>query len=232
MRLIATLGLLIALSPAAQAQQTQVLGNPTQAANQQENQSVYSYGIGYNIGMNLANGGLSEKDITQADLLKGFLDALAKKDPQFKPEQVQQAMMALDKMITDRKKAVAQKFLNENKSKDGVQTTETGLQYKVLKKGSGATPQQTSVVTVHYEGKLVDGTIFDSSIKREQPAEFPVNRVIPGWTEALMRMKVGDKWQLFIPPELAYGAQGSPGGGIGPYEALVFEVELLGIKQQ
>jgi FKBP-type peptidyl-prolyl cis-trans isomerase FklB len=125
--------------------------------------------------------------------------------------------------------AKAKAFLSENQKKDGVQTLKSGLQYVILKKGQGKTPGQTSVVRVHYEGKLLNGQVFDSSLKRGEPAEFPLNGVIPGWTEALQRMAVGDKWQLFIPPDLAYGMNGAPGGKIGPNEALVFEVELLDI---
>ncbi len=190
---------------------------------------VASYGIGYNIGMNLKSGGFTEADITGAELLAGLIDALSGKDPVAKPEAVQAAMQALSKKMMDRKLASSLKFLEENKKKDGVQVTESGLQYKVLTSGTGASPTTDSTVTVHYEGKLVDGTIFDSSIRREEPTSFPVGRVIKGWTEALLRMKVGDKWQLFIPPDLAYGQDGAE-GAIGPNETLIFEVELLQVK--
>ncbi|MEZ6078433.1 MAG: FKBP-type peptidyl-prolyl cis-trans isomerase [Pirellulaceae bacterium] len=110
-----------------------------------------------------------------------------------------------------------------------MQVTESGLQYQVIKSGSGASPTAESKVSVHYEGKLVSGDIFDSSIQRGEPAAFGVSQVIPGWTEALLRMKVGDKWKLFIPPNLAYGDRGSP-PVIGPNEALIFEVELLEVR--
>jgi FKBP-type peptidyl-prolyl cis-trans isomerase len=110
-----------------------------------------------------------------------------------------------------------------------VQTTKSGLQYLSLQAGKGKTPTLTSTVKVHYEGKLLSGKVFDSSIARGEPIEFPVNGVIPGWTEALQRMKVGDKWKLFIPPGLAYGERGA-GADIGPNELLVFEVELLDVK--
>jgi FKBP-type peptidyl-prolyl cis-trans isomerase len=103
------------------------------------------------------------------------------------------------------------------------------LQYKVLTAGKGQSPGAADVVRVHYTGKLIDGTTFDSSVARGEPAEFGVNQVIPGWRQALQEMKVGDKWMLYIPPQLAYGAQGGPGGRIGPNEALIFEVELLEI---
>jgi FKBP-type peptidyl-prolyl cis-trans isomerase len=123
-------------------------------------------------------------------------------------------------------------FLAANKAKKGVKTTESGLQYEVLKAGTGASPKKTDVVRVHYHGTLIDGKVFDSTIKdKKEPAEFPVNRVIAGWTEALQLMKVGDKWRLVIPSELAYKERGTPGGPIPPNAVLVFEVELLEIVQ-
>jgi FKBP-type peptidyl-prolyl cis-trans isomerase FklB len=120
-------------------------------------------------------------------------------------------------------------FLNENKTKEGVKTTESGLQYKVITEGTGATPTETDTVVTHYTGTLINGEVFDSSYKRNNPATFPVNGVIPGWTEALQMMKVGSKWKLFIPSELAYGEQGA-GANIGPNEVLIFDIELLEIK--
>ncbi|GAB5401804.1 MAG: FKBP-type peptidyl-prolyl cis-trans isomerase [Aureliella sp.] len=195
-----------------------------------------SYQIGYSVGMQLAGNGLTPAELMQADFVKGFMHALSGTDPAVTPEQIQAAMKALDAKITARMKALAEKnastakaFLEKNKTADGVQTTPSGLQYKVLKSGSGAAPTDKSEVTVHYEGKLINGTVFDSSIKREEPTSFPVTGVIRGWTEALLRMKVGDKYQLFIPPELAYGLQGRP-PAIGPNELLIFEVELLEVK--
>ena len=122
-----------------------------------------------------------------------------------------------------------EKFLAENKSKEGVKTTASGLQYKVVKEGTGKSPAATDNVLVHYEGKLLDGTVFDSSIKRGEPISFPLNRVIPGWTEGLQLMKEGGKSTLYIPSKLAYGASGA-GGAIGPNETLIFEVELIKIK--
>ena len=125
--------------------------------------------------------------------------------------------------------AAGEKFLAENKKKDGVKTTASGLQYKVLKEGSGAAPKETDTVVTNYRGTLIDGTEFDSSYKRGQPAVFPVNRVIKGWTEALQLMKPGSKYQLFIPASLAYGERGA-GQEIGPNSTLIFEVELISIK--
>lgn len=196
-----------------------------------------SYALGYQFGMNLAQGGVIASDLKQEDLVQGIMDALAGKEPGVANEAVAAAMKAFDEKMQARalekskaKLAEGTKFLEENKKKEGVQVTSTGLQYKVLKAGDGASPKATSQVSVHYEGKLLNGQVFDSSIRRGEPATFPVNRVIPGWTEALQRMKVGDKWQLFIPSNLAYGEQGGPGGGIGPNETLTFEVELLEVK--
>ena len=227
MRLFApTLFSLVVLSSSALAQETILL--QTQPGATKINDAA-SYGIGYEIGRNVASGGMTVADFNQNDFLAGLLDAIGGKDPQLTPETVRAAMEALGKKVLARKKAIAKQFMEENKKKDGVQTTKSGLQYKVIKSGNGASPTAASTVTVHYEGKLLSGSIFDSSLQNGQPVSFAVNRVIPGWTEALLRMKVGDKWQLFIPPELAYGERGSP-PVIGPNEALIFEVELLEVK--
>lgn len=121
-----------------------------------------------------------------------------------------------------------QKFLDENAAREGVTTLPSGLQYEVLQEGSGPKPDASSRVTVHYEGRLTDGKVFDSSYKRNQPATFGVRQVIPGWTEALQLMPVGSKWRLFIPSELGYGARGA-GSSIPPHSVLIFDVELLGI---
>ena len=123
----------------------------------------------------------------------------------------------------------AQNFLDENGQREGVTTLPSGLQYEVLQEGTGPKPEGTSSVTVHYEGRLTDGKVFDSSYKRNQPATFGVRQVISGWTEALQLMPVGSKWRLFIPSELGYGARGA-GGSIPPNATLIFDVELLGIK--
>lgn len=131
----------------------------------------------------------------------------------------------------DINKTAGEEFLRENKAKDGVVTLPSGLQYKILKEGSGVKPKVDDIVRVHYKGTLIDGTEFDSSYDGE-PAEFPVNRVIPGWTEALQLMPAGSKWELFIPQELAYADRPRPGGKIEPLMALVFEVELLDIVEK
>jgi len=137
---------------------------------------------------------------------------------------------AQDKAEGEKNLKAGKAFLAENAKKDGVKTTATGLQYKVLKSGTGASPQKTDTVKVHYSGMLIDGTVFDSSVQRGGPITFPVSGMIPSWTEALQLMKVGDKWLLFSPANLAYGER-SPGPMIGPNSTLLFEVELLGIEK-
>ena len=136
---------------------------------------------------------------------------------------------ALEKKYADNK-AAGEKFLAENKTKEGVVTTPSGLQYKVITKGTGAIPADTSKVKVNYKGTLIDGTEFDSSYKRKEPATFRANQVIKGWTEALTMMSVGSKWELYIPQDLAYGAR-ETGGQIKPFSTLIFEVELVGIEK-
>ena len=133
-------------------------------------------------------------------------------------------------LMADSNSEKGEAFLAENAKKEGVKTTASGLQYKVLKEGTGKSPQATDTVQVHYKGTLLDGTEFDSSIKRGQPAEFPLNRVIPGWTEGVQLMKEGAKYQFTIHPKLAYGERGTPGGPIPPNSTLIFEVELIAIK--
>ena len=120
-------------------------------------------------------------------------------------------------------------FLDRNGTREEVVTTDSGLQYEVLVAGDGDSPAPTDLVTVHYTGTLIDGTVFDSSVQRGAPAEFPANRLIAGWVEALQLMRVGDKWMLYIPPELAYGDRGA-GPDIGPDATLIFEIELLGVR--
>lgn len=191
-----------------------------------------SYSIGLNIGLNLKKQNVS---INPDTLALGLKDALAGK-PQMTEEQVKETMTAFEKEMIDKQKAVGvkngadgEKFLAENKKKEGVKTTASGLQYKVIKEGSGAQPKETDTVVANYRGTLIDGTEFDSSYKRGQPATFPVLGVIKGWTEALQLMKVGSKYQLFIPANLAYSER-AMGPDIGPNSTLIFEVELVGIQ--
>lgn len=195
------------------------------------------YSLGADIGKMLKQQGL-EVDV-QA-FTKGFADAMAGVPLALSEEEMRQVLQAFqqDAMAKQQEhrraeaaanKKAADAFLAENKGKAGVVTLPSGLQYKVLKEGTGATPKETDTVTVHYRGTLIDGTEFDSSYSRGEPATFPVKGVIKGWTEALQHMKVGSKWQLFVPPELAYGERGA-GRAIGPNQTLIFEVELLGIE--
>jgi FKBP-type peptidyl-prolyl cis-trans isomerase FklB len=191
-----------------------------------------SYSIGLNIGLNLKKQNVS---INPDTFVLGLKDALAGK-PQMTDEQVKETMTAFEKEMIDKQKAAGvkngadgEKFLAENKKKEGVKTTASGLQYKVVKEGTGAQPKETDTVIANYRGTLIDGTEFDSSYKRGQPATFPVSGVIKGWTEALQMMKVGSKYQLFIPANLAYGER-AVGPDIGPNSTLIFEVELLDVK--
>jgi FKBP-type peptidyl-prolyl cis-trans isomerase len=194
-----------------------------------------SYAIGLDIGRSI----LADKLPIKPDLVaRGLLDALKKSPPLLSDEQIQEVMTkfsqlqqasqaAETKTAGDKNLKEGQAFLVTNKAKQGVLTTQSGLQYQVVKSGAGAFPKATDVVRVHYHGTFIDGTVFDSSIDKKQPAEFPVNRVIPGWTEALQKMKVGDKWRLFVPSDLAYGPPGR--GPIPPNTVLIFDVELLEI---
>lgn len=194
--------------------------------------SKFSYAIGLDIGTSLKD----VKDMVDLQtILKGMEDQLAGKTPLLKPEEATQIKQ---EMFTKMQAALSQKnikeeekFFSENKSKPGVIATPSGLQYQVIKEGSGPKPTAADVVTVHYTGMLIDGKEFDSSMKRGQPATFPLNGVIPGWTEGIQLMKVGGKSKLFIPSKLGYGERGTPGGPIPPNATLIFEVELLSIGQ-
>ncbi|MGI9113421.1 MAG: hypothetical protein DLM52_03160 [Chthoniobacterales bacterium] len=196
-----------------------------------------SYGIGLDIGGTFKK---NKMDINSDALAAGIRDALSGAKPLMTDEEVRQVMTQFSKDMTEKSnaarqetgqknKAEGEKFLADNKSKPDVKTTASGLQYKMLKEGSGSPPKAGDTVEVNYRGTLIDGTEFDSSYKRGQPATFPVNQVIKGWTEALQLMKPGSKYELFIPPNLAYGERGA-GGDIGPNATLKFEVELLNVK--
>lgn len=196
-----------------------------------------SYSIGYDIGSTFKKQNI---ELNTDALFAGLKEALAGKEATMSKEErektletFQKEMMekqvAASKEAATKNQAEGEKFLAENKKKDGIKTTASGLQYKVLKEGTGPTPKETDTVVTNYRGTLIDGTEFDSSYKRNEPASFPVNRVIKGWTEALQLMKVGSKYQLFIPAALAYGERGA-GRDIGPNSTLIFDVELLSIK--
>jgi FKBP-type peptidyl-prolyl cis-trans isomerase FklB len=200
--------------------------------------------VSYAIGLDMGNG-LKKNDVdVDPDIVaKAIKDILSGNKPLMTEQEAKTTLMDLQKDLqakqVERNKALGEKnkkegeaFLAKNKSKDGVKTLPSGLQYKVITEGKGKTPKASDTVTVQYSGTLIDGTEFDSSYKRGQPATFPVGGVIKGWTEALQLMKEGSKWQLFIPSGLAYGEQGTQGGPIGPNAVLIFEVELVSIKAQ
>jgi len=189
-----------------------------------------SYTIGHQIGGNLKQQGM---DLDVDALALGIKDATNGKN-QLSQEDMQKAMQKLQEDAFKKQQAVAEangkaakEFLEKNKNEAGVKTTKSGLQYIVIKEGTGKTPTAKDIVKCHYTGTLITGEKFDSSVDRGKPAEFPVTGVIPGWTEALQMMKVGGKVKLFIPPELAYGPSGRP--GIPPNSVLIFELELLDI---
>ena len=197
-----------------------------------------SYAIGLDIGKNFKARAI---DIDMETLIQGLRDAQGGGQPLLNSEEIQKVMTQFqqDMMKAEQEKKMGQAqgnktleeaFLKENAKKPGVKTTASGLQYKVISTGAGPLPKLTDTVKVHYRGTLLDGTEFDSSYKRNAPAVFPLNGVIKGWTEALQLMKVGSKWQIFLPSSLAYGEQGA-GQVIGPNATLIFDVELLGIEK-
>ncbi len=203
-----------------------------------EQKDKVSYSIGMNIGNNLKKQSI---DVNPDALVSGIKDAFSGGKALMTEQEVNDTLMAFQKEMTakqaerlkelvEKNKKEGEAFLADNKKKEGVITLPSGLQYKIIKEGTGETPKLTDTVTTNYRGTLIDGTEFDSSYRREQPATFPVKGVIAGWTEALQLMKVGSKWQVFIPSNLAYGERGA-GRDIGPNATLIFEVELLSIKE-
>lgn len=201
-----------------------------------EQKDKESYSLGYQFGDALKKQGI---ELNMEIYTSAIKDGLAGKEPLMSQEEIRSTVMELQKRAmaarqAEQKEKAAKNlaegkaFLEENKKKEGVKTLPSGLQYKVLKEGSGKTPNMNDTVTVHYRGTLIDGTEFDSSHSRNQPAQFGVKSVIRGWAEALQLMKEGSKWQLFIPPELAYGERGS--SAIGPGSTLIFEVELVSVE--
>ncbi len=202
----------------------------------EENDRV-SYSVGYQVGGDFKRQGVA---LNPDLLVKGIQDAISGGKPLMTQQEMNKTLVDLKKKIVtaqreEQKKAAeknlaeGKKFLEGNAKKAGVTTLPSGLQYKVIAKGTGASPKKTDSVTVHYKGTLIDGTEFDSSYKRGKPATFRVDGVIAGWTEALQLMKPGAKWQLFIPPNLAYGERGA-GPRIGPNSTLIFEVELIKVN--
>ena len=217
LRVIVVLGILFLVSQ-VNAQEKLVLKNQKEKV---------SYIIGMDIGGNLKR---QSVDIDPSILAKGIQDALAGTKPVLSQEEIQETMVAFDKEMKEKQKQRGEAFLSENKKKEGVKTLPSGLQYKVIKAGTGKKPKSSDTVTVQYRGTLIDGTDFDSSYRRGQPATFQVTGVIPGWTEGLQLMGEGAKWQLFIPSNLAYGERGM-GGLIGPNATLIFEVELISVQE-
>lgn len=193
--------------------------------------SKASYALGIMVAKNIQAQGVENPDLEA--IMTAFEDVFSGRDLKFSPQEAQSVVQAYMQKAMEEKATKAKEeghnFLAMNKTKDDVQETESGLQYKILRAGSGKSPKATDKVQVHYTGKLLDGTVFDSSVDRGTPATFGVNQVISGWTEALQLMQEGDKWILYIPSELAYGERGA-GGQIPPHATLIFEVELLEVK--
>ena len=200
-------------------------------ANFSGSEALASYGIGRQMGEQLV--GQPFPGLNTEALLAGLSDVLESRPSQFTEAQLRAALDDINRMIQRQQQqqagamaVVGESFLKQNATKENITVTESGLQYEILQVGTGAIPGAASRVRVHYHGTLIDGTVFDSSMQRGEPLEFPVNGVIKGWTEALQLMPEGSRWKLYIPHELAYGANGA-GGVIGPFSALIFEVELL-----
>lgn len=196
-----------------------------------------SYSLGLSIGQSFVD---QEIVVEPSVLLKGIEDALNKREPLLSTEEIKATMELFQRRMTQKMKQkteeraevnlkVGEAFLLENGKKEGITTTASGLQYQVIRAGSGQTPTIEDTVVTNYEGTLINGTVFDSSYKRGKTVTFPVNGVIRGWTEALLLMKTGAKWKLYIPARLAYGERGA-GNVIGPNETLIFDIELLEVK--
>jgi FKBP-type peptidyl-prolyl cis-trans isomerase FklB len=218
---------------------TLTLMNAADTVTLKDQKDKISYSIGLDIGKNLKQQSI---EVNLDALAAGLKHGTTGTGAQMTDEQTREVMTAFQKEMMakqqakaavagDKNKKEGADFLAANKKKEGVKTTASGLQYKVLKDGTGKTPKATEEVTTHYRGTLIDGTEFDSSYKRNEPTSFPVNGVIAGWTEALQLMKEGAKWQLFIPSELAYGERGA-GAKIGPGATLIFDIELLSVNSK
>ncbi len=199
----------------------------------QSDEDKYSYAIGHQVAQNLKSQNVQVDPRAFAQALKdnkeGKAPALTEEEMRAALEKLQQSQNEKQKVEAEANKKKGEEFLEANKAKEGIKVTESGLQYRVLTEAKGQKPKDGDTVVVHYKGTLIDGTEFDSSYKRDQPAEFPVDAVIPGWTEALKMMSKGSKYELFIPPNLAYGERGRP--SIPANSVLQFEVELIDIKK-
>jgi len=208
---------------------------PADGGKESAEQIPIGYFLGLSMGQQLRQQGLKSDDFKVESIVSGMTDALDDKELEYSSEQIQEVARRFQQLVNDRFddrmtqiRAKGEKWLEENLKKEGVKELAGGLQYKVLKEGDGGSPTPSDNVRVHYTGRLLNGEVFDSSVQRGEPAEFVVGQVIKGWQMALQKMQVGDKWMLYIPPELAYGERGSQ-PAIGPNEVLVFEVELLEI---
>jgi len=193
-----------------------------------------SYGLGLNIGGGIAQQGVPELDIDA--VVAGIRESIGGQEPRLTQDEltavisrVQEAEAGKQQQLATENLKMGEAFLKENGVREGIVTTESGLQYEILQAGEGDSPKAESIVNTHYHGTLIDGSVFDSSVERGEPIEFAVNQVIPGWTEALQLMKAGSKWRLYVPADLAYGEY-SPGADIPSQSALIFEVELLSFK--
>jgi FKBP-type peptidyl-prolyl cis-trans isomerase FklB len=190
-----------------------------------------SYGVAVMIGSNMSGQGFDSLNVEA--FVAGIQDVFDKKPLRIEKEQAQMLVQKYMEGVMEKKTRKAREegttFLEQNKTKAGIKTTASGLQYQVVNTGTGKSPAATDRVTVHYTGKLLNGTVFDSSVERGEPATFGVSEVIPGWTEALQLMKEGDKWTIYLPSDLAYGERGA-GGQIPPHSALIFDVELIKVN--
>jgi len=204
--------------------------NTALTAQKTEKMDSLSYSIGLLVAQNLKQQGL--KELNSTEVAAGISDAISGAEPRITLEEANSIFGAhMQKQQAEAHKGnieAGEQFLIENAKKDGITTLPSGLQYEIINEGSGESPGPSDKVTTHYHGTLIDGTVFDSSVERGQPASFPVNGVIMGWQEALQLMKPGSKWRLFVPSDLAYGERGA-GASIGPFSTLIFEVELLTI---
>lgn len=190
-----------------------------------------SYNLGTALGTSFKKAGFST--INEKLFLQALTEAISGTEPLFTEDEMNKNIQAYMMKLHDKKlaenKVKGQKFLEENKKKDSIVSLPSGLQYKILKEGQGESPKLTDKVTCHYHGTLIDGKVFDSSVQRGEPVQFPVNGVIKGWTEALQLMKPGSKWKLYIPSDLAYGESQMPGSPIEPNSVLIFDVELISV---
>ncbi len=230
------IGLLIVAFISCQSQQT---GQTTLIKSLETSEDSLGYSLGQQMAKSIKSG--SGKFNDEA-LLQGVMDALNDSESKLTDAEIQKHYKDFRTILAEEQQKIrqqqasenmaeAEEFLEANKNEEGVVTLPSGLQYKVIEKGSGKSPDANDMVTVHYTGTLIDGSKFDSSRDRGKPATFQVNRVIPGWTEALQKMKEGSHWKLFIPPDLAYGQRGAR-GRIEPNSALIFDVELLEVQEK